>query len=138
VAELSEEDIAREQEFLDEIPKISLGAFFMPPIWGIAHGDWPCILFYPLWIFCDNLLYNAWKYPTILSNILAILTIVLTAALMLGYARISSPRSAHRAAEQGKTLEAYLKSERIWAVTMIILAVAMLVFATWYNLTIRA
>ena len=72
-----------------------------------------------------------------LSGILAVLTILITAAIMLGYARISSPRAAHRAAEQGKTLEAYLKSERIWAVAMIILALIMLVFATWYNLTIR-
>ena len=64
-------------------------------------------------------------------------TAVITAALMIGYARISSPRSAHRAADRGDTLEHYLKVEKGWAIGMAVIALAMLAFATYYNLTIR-
>ena len=134
---LSEDDIQRENEFLADVPFINWGAFFMAPIWGIAHGDWPAILFYPLWIFCDNLLYSAWGNPTALNIALAAITLVVMAAVMIGYARVSSPRSAHRAAEAGDTLEQYLRREKHWAVGMALIAVAMLIAATWYNLCIR-
>ncbi|MDD6785084.1 MAG: viscotoxin-A3 [Eggerthellales bacterium] len=134
---LSDEDIAREEKFLADVPRFNWGAFFMAPIWGAAHGDWPCILFYPLWIFVDNLLFNAWLEPTAISVTLAVVTAVITAALMIGYARISSPRSAHRAADRGDTLEHYLKVEKGWAIGMAVIALAMLAFATYYNLTIR-
>ena len=134
---LTEQDYSREEAFLADLPFINWGAFFMPPIWGAAHGDWPCILFYPLWIFVDNLLFNAWQNPSVLSIVLAVITAVVTAVLMLGYARISSPRSAHRAAERGDTLEHYLAVQKRWAWGMVLLALAMLAFATYYNLAIR-
>lgn len=134
---LSNEDIAREEEFLADVPFLNWGALFMAPIWGAAHGDWPCILFYPLWIFVDNLLFNAWLEPTAISVTLAVITALITAVIMVGYARISSPRSAHRAADRGDTLEHYLKVQKRWAVAMGLIALVMLVFATYYNLTIR-
>lgn len=136
-AGLSEEDMAREDEFLADVPFLNLGALFMPPIWGIAHGDWPCILFYPLWVFADNLIFNAVQNPSALTILFAIITIVIALGLMFAYARISSPRSAHQAAERGDTLEHYLKVQRRWAVGMAVIAIAMLIFATWYNLNIR-
>ena len=135
--ELSEDDIKREEAFLADVPFLNWGAFFMAPIWGIAHGDWPAILFYPLWIFCDNLVYSAWSNPTGASITLAVVTLVIMALVMVGYARVSSPRAAHRAAAAGYTLEQYLQRERRWAVGMALIAVAMLILATWYNLCIR-
>lgn len=134
---LSENDIQRENEFLADIPFLNWGAFFMAPIWGIAHGDWPAVLFYPLWIFCDNLVYFAWMNPSTLNIVLAGVTLLVMGLIMLAYARVSSPRSAHRAAQQGYTLEQYLKREKQWAVGMAIIAIVMLALATWYNLCIR-
>ncbi len=134
---LSDEDMAREDEFLADVPFFNWGAFFMPPIWGIAHGDCPCILFYPLWVFVDNLLYNAWQNPSAIHIVLAVVTLMTTVAVMLGYGRISSPRSAHRAAERGDSLEHYLKVQKRWAWGMAVLAVAMVAFATWYNVNVR-
>ena len=135
--ELTDAEIERENKFLAGVPFFNWGAFFMPPVWGIAHGDWPTILFYPLWVFCDNLIYSAWANPRAVSITLAVLVTLIMLLVMLVYARLSSPRSAHRADEKGITRERYLQVERRWAVAMFVLAVIVVGLATWYNLAIR-
>ena len=45
MAELTDEQIAREEEFLSGMPPLNVGALFLPPIWGPAHGMWATILF---------------------------------------------------------------------------------------------
>lgn len=134
---LTEQEILQEEAFLADVPLLNVGALLMPPIWGAAHGDWMTILFYPIWLFCDNLFYAAWSSPSPLSIAIAVIAFVTLTLLMLAYARISSPRSAHRAAAMGKTREQYLRTERIWAVCMAVLAVLFLAGSTWYNLSIR-
>ena len=47
MAQLTDEEIAREDEFLKGLPRFNIGAFLLPPIWGAAHGFWVTILFYP-------------------------------------------------------------------------------------------
>ena len=51
VAELTDEQIAQEEKFLEGIPRLNIGALFLPPIWGPAHGIWITILWYPVWLF---------------------------------------------------------------------------------------
>ena len=53
------EEIKRAREMLKAVPKFNIGALFMPPIWGPAHGWWLAIVFYPLWLFADNVFYAA-------------------------------------------------------------------------------
>ena len=57
MTELTDEQIAREERFLEGIPRLNIGALFLPPIWGPAHGMWATILFYPIWLFADNTFY---------------------------------------------------------------------------------
>ncbi|MDO4182655.1 MAG: viscotoxin-A3 [Coriobacteriia bacterium] len=135
---LSDEDIRQEEAFLRGVPFLNVGALFMPPIWGVAHGDWICVLFYPAWLFCDNLFYAAYSAPSVLSVVLAVVCGLVLTAVTFVYARISSPRSAHRAAARGIARERYLRTERFWAVGMVILGVIMIAAATWYNLCIRS
>ncbi|MEG0459959.1 MAG: viscotoxin-A3, partial [Gordonibacter sp.] len=59
-AGLTDEQIANEERFLEGIPRLNIGALFLPPIWGPAHGFWASILFYPVWLFADNTFYAAW------------------------------------------------------------------------------
>ena len=40
MAELTDEQIAAEERFLEGIPRWNIGALFLPPIWGPAHGFW--------------------------------------------------------------------------------------------------
>lgn len=136
-AELTDEQIAREEEFLKGIPRINVGALFLPPIWGPAHGMWLTILFYPLWLFADNMFYAAFTERTPLALVLAAVVFAILLAVTVAFGILGQPYAAHRAAEQGKGKEEYLKRERVWAVACVVAGLAMIAAATYYNLAIR-
>lgn len=137
MAELTDEQIEQEQKFLKGIPRFNVGAFFMPPIWGPAHGIWASIIFYPLWLVADNAFYAAFTQQTPLAIVLAAIIFVLLAGLTTAFAIVGQPIAAHRAAGKGKSKEDYLKAQRIWAVACIGVGVIALAAATYYNLEIR-
>ena len=137
MAELTDEQIAEEEKWLKGLPRMNWGAFFMPGIWGPAHGFWVCILFYPLWVFIDYLIYGAYINPEPWTIALAVIASVILFGLTLAFALVSQPFAAHRAEAKGISREEYLKRERIWAVVCFILAVVALAWATYYNLEIR-
>ena len=137
MAELTDEQIAEEEKFLEGLPRMNIGAFLMPGIWGPAHGFWPCILFYPLYLFLDNLLFSAYVNPQPFAIVLAAIVLVLFIVVSVAFALISQPIAAHQAAAKGVSRERYLRRERIWAVVSIVLAIAALAWATYYNLNIR-
>lgn len=116
---------------------INLAALFMPPIWGPANGIWITILYYPLWLFADNLFYSAYSNPSPLPIILSIIVAVVLAVVTIFFARISQGYACARALNMGKTKEEYIKKQKVWAVAMGLLALVMIVLATIYNLTIR-
>lgn len=137
MAELTDEQIAKEEKFLEGLPRVNVGALLMPGIWGPAHGFWPCILFYPLYLLLDNLLYGAYTNPQPFAIALAVIVSVLFVVVSVAFSLVSQPIAAHRADEKGVSRERYLRRERIWAVISIILAIAALAWATYYNLNIR-
>lgn len=135
---LSDEEIRAEREFLEGIPRVNVGALFLPPIWGPAHGMWATIVFYPLWLVADNSFYAAWSAPSALSIALAALVFVMLTAGTVAFAIVSQPFAAHRAVAMGKTKEEYLARERVWAVVSVIVGILMIALATYYNLVLRA
>lgn len=137
MAELTDEQIANEEKFLKGIPRINIGALFLPAIWGPAHGMWIALLFYPIWLFADNTFYAAWTERTPLSLIIAAIVFVTLAAGTVAFSLIGQPFAAHRAASQGVDKNAYLRRERIWAVACVVAGCVMIAAATYYNLVIR-
>ena len=135
--ELTDEEIAREEEFLRGVPRLNIGALFLPPIWGPAHGFWATILFYPLWLFADNTFYAAYSAPGALSIVFAVIVFALLTAATVIFAIVSQPMAAHRAAERGVSKEKYLARQRVWAVVCVIVGVIMIAAATYYNIAIR-
>lgn len=131
----------REKTYREELMKgllpINLGALFMPPIWGPANGIWITILYYPLWLFADNLFYEAFTNPAPLSVAFSIIVAILLAAVTIVFARVSQGYACERAINMGKTKEWYIKRQRVWAIAMGILAIVMIALATYYNLAIR-
>ena len=76
---------------------INLGALFMPPIWGPANGIWITILYYPLWLFADNLFYASFTDPSPLSVVFSIIVAILLAAVTIVFARVSQGYACERA-----------------------------------------
>jgi hypothetical protein len=120
---------------LDQLPRISVGALFMPPIWGPAHGFWSTILFYPLWLIADTCFTNAVLAGGVFW-LLSAIVFVGTAAFTVFFARTSRIKAYLRVADE-VPIERYLHRERVWAVVCIIIAVVLLFLATWYNLAYR-
>ena len=136
-ATITEEEYAAEEELLEGVPRLNIAALFAPPIWGPAHGIWATILFYPIWIFADNCFVNAFVERTGVAVALAILVLVVLTGVTVAFAVASQPFALHRALRMGVTKETYLKRQKIWAVVGVILGVAALAVATYYNLTLN-
>ena len=122
---LTDEQIAEEEKFLAGLPRVNLGALFLAPVWGPAHGMWAAFLFFVAWLFADNVIYAATVEPTAMNVVLAILM----AAGLVGATAVFE--------NMGVSRETYLRRQRIWAVVGAIIAVAIVAFATWYNLDLR-
>lgn len=126
-----------QEQIMEGLPPINIAALFMPPIWGPANGIWLTILYYPVWLFADNLFYGAYSNPQPLTVALSIVAAVVLALVTIVFARAGQGYACQRALKMGKTKEQYLANQKKWAVAMVILAVAMIVLATYYNLVIR-
>ena len=126
-----------EEISLEGLPPLNLGALFMPPISGPAHGIWITILYYPAWLLIDNLFYGVYENPQPLTITLAVIAGLILAGVTIVFARASQVYALRRDLSRGKTKEQYRKRQVIWAVTMGILAAVMLGAATYYNLVIR-
>lgn len=117
---------------LPKIARINIGALFMPPIWGPAHGMWPTILFYPLWVFVDSCLMAARTQGGSAIPV-AILVVLGTAAITIWFA-VTAQAPAYMRVAGRMTVEQFNKRERIWAVISIVIALVFVALATYYNL----
>lgn len=134
---LTDEQIAQEEKFLKGLPRVNLGALFLAPVWGPAHGMWAAFLFFVAWLFVDNVIYAATVEPTVLNVVLAVLMTVALVGGTLVFAIVSQPFAAHRAEAMGESRADYLRRQRIWAVVSFVVAVIVVVLASYYNLEIR-
>lgn len=128
--------LAGEDEPLPHMPAMNWGALFMPALWGPVHGQWYMILFYPLWLMLDNLIYSTVHGSSSVSPALTVVATLLTAAFTIYYALHANAWGYIRAAGD-KTPEEYLAVERRWTILFVLIAAAFIVLATWYNLCIR-
>lgn len=134
---LTDEQIKQEESFMKGVPRFNIGAFFLPPIWGPAHGLWITILYYPAWLLADNLFYAAYSDPSAMSIVLAVTVMVVLLAVTILFAILAQPYAWHRAHDKGKTKEQYLAAERKWAVVSVIVGIALIALATIYNTQFR-
>lgn len=137
MAGLDDEEIAAEKKFMEGVPRFNVGAFFLPPIWGPAHGIWVTILFYPAWMLVDNLLYAMYADPSVMSVAVGLSALAILALVTVFFAIVSQPYAWHRAYGMGKTKQQYLSAQRKWAVGCVAGGVVMLALATVYNLCVR-
>lgn len=123
-----------EDKPLYHIPAFNWGAFLMPPIWGAGHGQVFAVVLYPIWLMVDNLIWAALHGQA--SPVLAAAALAGTLLFMFGYARTANHVGYMRVITR-LSPEEYVRRERVWTAAMAVIAVAMVAFATWYNLTMR-
>lgn len=138
MVDLTDEQIAQEEAFLEGIPRINIGALFLPPVWGAAHGFWVSLLFYPLWLVADNLFFAAYTERTFFSIAIALVVFVSLLLGTIAFSLIGQPLAAHRAAAQGLDKPTYLRRQKVWAVVSVVVGLIMIAAATYYNLFLRA
>ncbi len=137
MAGLTDEQIAEEEKFLRGLPRVNVGALLLAPVWGPAHGMWPAFLFFVAWLFVDNAIWAASVQPTAMNVVLAAIMLVGLVAATVVFAIVAQPFAAHRAEAMGVDRATYLRRQRAWAVAGAVAAVAVVAFATWYNLDMR-
>lgn len=137
MAGLTDEQIAEEEKFLRGLPRVNMGALLLAPVWGPAHGMWPAFLFFVAWLFVDNAIWAASVQPTVMNVVLATVMLVGLVAATVVFAIVAQPFAAHRAEAMGVDRATYLRRQRAWAVAGAVAAVAVVAFATWYNLDVR-
>ena len=134
----AEQDMKQRKALLEGLPKFNIGALLVPPIWGPAHGLMVTIVFYPLWLFTDNLIYAAVTQPSALSVTLAAIVLAVMAAGTFFFARVAQGFAAERAIiMRGKTKEQYVREQKYWAIGMAVLALVVVGAATYFNICIR-
>lgn len=137
MAGLTDEQIAEEEKFLRGLPRVNVGALLLAPVWGPAHGMWPAFLFFVAWLFVDNAIWAASVQPTAMNVVLAAIMLVGLVAATVVFAIVAQPFATHRAEAMGVDRATYLRRQRAWAVAGAVAAVAVVAFATWYNLDMR-
>ena len=138
IPEEIQEEARLAEEYLEGTPPLNIGALLVPPIWGPAKGMFATILWYPLWVFADNCLYAWWSQGGTLATVLGIATLILLIAVTIAFSYYSRMYAAVRAVQRGKSKEEFQRTERRWAVAGVFLAIALLGFATYFNLYVRA
>jgi len=132
-----ETEMERRRSFVmpPEIPRFSIGAFFMPPIWGAGHGQWVTLLFYPLWVFADSVFRYAWfgRTPGFIAGAALMFVLMLGATLFYAF---TAQKPAYYRVHDRYTPEQYLRRERVWNVVMILIGIVFLALATYYNLVL--
>lgn len=117
------------------IPRFNWGAFFIPPIWGVANGQWPGVFFLALWVFIDNVLrgpkpFGAWS--TVAGIVLAAFTI----GVQVLYAANANRIAWHRYAGRMSAVE-FAHRQRIWgivgAITVVVMSVWIALFLLGYG-----
>ena len=138
----------REDEPVPALPEFHWGAFFMPPIWGAAHGIVIAgLIVLPLWLFLDNNLQSAVYrvsdvtpfWTRIGVYFLAVFCTVASIALMVWFGRTAwgvAFRRAYHGDEQQRPFDAFLRRERIWYWICIPFFFVLLAVAIYYWLTI--
>jgi len=116
----------------EPIPRFNWGAFFIPPIWGVANGQWPGVFFLPLWVFIDNVLRGPQPF-----GVWGVAAGWALAALTLGaqglYAANANRLAWHKAAGR-LSPEQFARRQRVWGVVGAITFVGMVVWITLFML----
>lgn len=119
------------------LPRFSVAAFLLPPIWGPAHGQWAGAIFLPLWLFLDNTVRAAVEHPSGLTLPPAIVASLATVAAMLWFGKRGNGLAWRRVSTRHSPAE-YARRERVWTVLSVPLFLVLAGLAVYYDAVVLA
>lgn len=123
-----------EGEPVPALPRFSVGAFLMPPVWGPAHGLWAGVIFLPLWVFADGAVASALERGG-LATAGAVAIVTLTIVAQAWFAK-RGPGLAWRRVCDRVSVAAFARSERWWAIAMVPVALLVFGWAAYYRFVV--
>lgn len=128
---------------IPELPRFNFGAFFMPPLWGPAHGSWVAGLVLPLWLFVDSVLQTAvfgiGEGASLGTKIFlrggAGIVVFFTLALMFWFGRRGWGLAwawEYRTGASKRTWEQFRRKELYWTIFSTLLFLATIAGAIYY------
>ncbi len=124
-----------DDEPLPVLPRFNLAAFFLPIIWGPAHGQWAGAFFLPIWLFADSSIAAAAERGGWLW--------IVAAAVMagtLGFGAFFARKGnavAYRRVMGRMTVQEYTRRERIWAWICVPAGIALISWGLYFDLVLR-
>lgn len=113
----------------EALPRFNWGAFLIPPVWGVAHGQWAGVFFLPAWAFADNVVRGPVGEGRL--RIVGWFMLAATLGLQFVYARFAN-RIAWAASRDRMSVEVFLRRQRRWARAGVIVSAFMLVWVVAY------
>lgn len=122
------------EEPVPSLPRFNWGAFLIPFLWGPAHGQWVGAIFIPIWLFMDSIIRTAVGGVPI-TKVVAAIVVALTFAFQYFFARRANG-VAFRRVMGHVTVEEYTRRQRVWAVVGVPIAIALVAWAVWFDVTV--
>jgi hypothetical protein len=119
------------EEPVPHLPRFSLAAFALPPVWGPVHGIWAGALFLPIWLFVDSILSTTG--PGAASRAAGVAALSLTLGFQAFFAKRANGVAWRRASER-MTLEEFVRRERRWALVCVPIGALLLGWGIYYRL----
>lgn len=116
------------------LPRFNIAAFFIPPIWGPAHGIWVGAIFLPIWLFADSAIFSAarvggWMW------IPAVLVLAGTLAFEYFFARRANGVAFRRVMHK-LTAEQFAARQRVWAFVAVPVGVALIGWGIYFDIVL--
>jgi hypothetical protein len=120
-------------EAVPSLPRFNFAAFALPPVWGPAHGQWVGVIFLPIWIFADNVASTLGRGNIAVAGALVVLPA--TVAFQAYFAKRANGLAWRRVAGR-RSLNEFVRKERLWALACVPIGVALLGWALYYRLVL--
>ena len=121
------------RELPEGLTSFNWGAFLVPPLWGVAYGQWAGVFFLPAWAFVDNMIRGSYELGT-WTSWLGWAMAAATLGLQAGYARTANRIWWHRTQDPGR-VEGYARQQRMWLLGGIVIVAAMTVWIVLFLAT---
>lgn len=124
-----------EGEDLPRLPRFNWGAFFIPFLWGPAHGQWAGAIFIPIWLFMDSIVVSA-IHGAPITRIVAVAVVALTFGFQWFFARRANGVAFRRVMSRMPVGE-FVRRQRVWAIVGLPIFLALVAWGVWFDVAVR-